>query len=168
MMKMATGERFPLRQGAGTGLDWFSVAMEASGGGTLIYCAPRSFQGIWVYMGGRSMSVDLRAVHEAGGAPPTLVVSSGLSWSISNTPWASSGTKIISVKFQVNWTPFGFPFLRYSKTRKKHKLALGSRLIGQSQNHIKQHINAYKTSQMDNIIAWNNQKLWIHWRRIRH
>ena len=31
---MATGEGFPLRQGAGTGLDWFSVATEASGGGT--------------------------------------------------------------------------------------------------------------------------------------
>ena len=34
MMKMATGEGFPLRQGAGMGLDWFSVATEASGGGT--------------------------------------------------------------------------------------------------------------------------------------
>ena len=34
MMKMATGEGFPLWQGAGTGLDWFSVATEASGGGT--------------------------------------------------------------------------------------------------------------------------------------
>ena len=34
MMKMATGEGFPLRQGAGTGLDWPSVATEASGGGT--------------------------------------------------------------------------------------------------------------------------------------
>ena len=34
MMKMATGEGSPLRQGAGTGLDWFSVATEASGGGT--------------------------------------------------------------------------------------------------------------------------------------
>ena len=33
-MKMATGEGFPLRQGAGTGLDWLSVATEASGGGT--------------------------------------------------------------------------------------------------------------------------------------
>ena len=33
MMKMATGEGFPLRQGAGTGLDWLSVATEASGGG---------------------------------------------------------------------------------------------------------------------------------------
>ena len=34
MMKMATGEGFPLRQGARMGLDWFSVATEASGGGT--------------------------------------------------------------------------------------------------------------------------------------
>ena len=34
MMKMATGEGFPLRQGAGTGLDWLSMATEASGGGT--------------------------------------------------------------------------------------------------------------------------------------
>ena len=34
MMKMATGEGFPLRQGAGTGLDWLLVATEASGGGT--------------------------------------------------------------------------------------------------------------------------------------
>ena len=34
MMKMATGEGLPLRQGAGTGLDWFLVATEASGDGT--------------------------------------------------------------------------------------------------------------------------------------
>ena len=34
MMKMATGEGFPLQQGAETGLDWLSVATEASGGGT--------------------------------------------------------------------------------------------------------------------------------------
>ena len=35
-MKVATGEGFPppLRQGAGTGLDWFSVATKACGGGT--------------------------------------------------------------------------------------------------------------------------------------
>ena len=41
MMKMATGEGFPLRQGAGTGLDWLSVATEASGGGTPdLLCSP--------------------------------------------------------------------------------------------------------------------------------
>ena len=41
MMKMATGEGFPLRQGAGTGLDWLSVATEASVGGTPdLLCTP--------------------------------------------------------------------------------------------------------------------------------
>ena len=41
MMKMATGEGSPLRQGAGTGLDWFSVATEASGDGTPdLLCSP--------------------------------------------------------------------------------------------------------------------------------
>ena len=34
MMKMATGDDSPLRQGAGKGLDWFSVATEPCGGGT--------------------------------------------------------------------------------------------------------------------------------------
>ena len=34
MMRMATGEGSPLRQGAGTGLDWFSVATEACDSGT--------------------------------------------------------------------------------------------------------------------------------------
>ena len=64
-----------------------------------------------------------------GGSAPTLVGSLGLSWSNSDTSWASFGPKISSVKFQVNWTPFDFPFLRYSKTRKKQKLTLSSGLI---------------------------------------
>ena len=44
------------------------------------------------------------------GLSPTLVVASGLFWPIPGTPWASSGPKMFSVKFQVNWTPFDFPF----------------------------------------------------------
>ena len=41
MMKMAIGEGFPLRQGAEMGLDWLSVATEASGGGTPdLLCSP--------------------------------------------------------------------------------------------------------------------------------
>ena len=61
--------------------------------------------------------MDLRAIHEVGAsaqgvdAPPTLVGCPGLSWSNSDTPWASSGPKISSVMFQVNVTPFDFPFL---------------------------------------------------------
>ena len=34
MMKMATGDGSPLRQGAGTGIDWLLVVTEACGGGT--------------------------------------------------------------------------------------------------------------------------------------
>ena len=45
MMKMATGEGFPLRQGAGTGLDWLSVATEASGGGAPNLSCSRMFLG---------------------------------------------------------------------------------------------------------------------------
>ena len=118
------------------GPDWFLVATEACGDGTpnLGYVLE-----VWVYISGVGIG------NKSGGSPrrprgrgrtqgvgraPTLVGASGLFWPISVTPWASSGPKIIFVKFQVNWTPFGFPFLRYSKTRKKQKLALVSRLIG--------------------------------------
>ena len=58
MMKMATGEGFPLWQGARMGLDWFSVAMEASGGGTPdLLCSPKflGYMGIYgskKYVGG--------------------------------------------------------------------------------------------------------------------
>ena len=45
MMKMATGEGFPLRQGARTDLDWLSVATEASGGGTPDLLCSRMFLG---------------------------------------------------------------------------------------------------------------------------
>ena len=31
--------------------------------------APGCFRGIWVYIGGRSRSVELRGAHEGGGAP---------------------------------------------------------------------------------------------------
>ena len=124
MMKMATGEGLPLLQGAGTGLDWFSVAAEASGGGTPdLSCSPKflGYMGIYgrkKYVGGPPGCPRGRGVRPGGGCAPTLVGISGLSWSIFDTPWASSGPKISSVKFQVNWTPFDFPFLRYSKTRK--------------------------------------------------
>ena len=69
MMKMATGDGFPLWQGAGTGLDWLSVATEASGGGTpdllsfLEVLGYVSIYGCRKYVGGAS------GAHEAGGAP---------------------------------------------------------------------------------------------------
>ena len=106
------------------------MAIEACGSGTPDLGI---FSGVSIFIGifgvGNKLG-GLRGGHEIGGRAPTLVVALRLFWPISDTPWASSGTKIISMKFKVNWTPFGFPFLRYSKTRKKQKLALGSRLTG--------------------------------------
>ena len=50
MMKMATGEGFPLRQGAEMGLDWLLVATEASGGGTPhLFCSPKFLGYIGIY-----------------------------------------------------------------------------------------------------------------------
>ena len=68
-MKMATGVGFPLRQGAGTSLDWFSVATEASGGGTPDL---GFFLEVWGYIRGVGVgnkSGGPRGGHEAGGAP---------------------------------------------------------------------------------------------------
>ena len=70
-----------------------------------------------VYVREATRKARVRGARPGGGRTSTLVGSPGLSWSNFDTPWASSGPKISSVKFQVNWTPFGFPFLQYSKTR---------------------------------------------------
>ena len=48
MMKMATSDDSPLRQGAGQGLDWFLVATEACGGGTPDL---GSFLEVWGFIG---------------------------------------------------------------------------------------------------------------------
>ena len=70
MMKMATEEGFPLRQGAGTGLDWFSVATEACGSGTPdLLCSPMCLWYMDIYIGERSRSGEPRGAHEGGGAP---------------------------------------------------------------------------------------------------
>ena len=38
--------------------------------------APGCFRGIWIYIGGRSRSVEPRGAHEGEGAPPYLVATS--------------------------------------------------------------------------------------------
>ena len=87
MMKMATGEGFPLRQGAETGLDWLSVATEASGGETpdllfvlevLGYMCIYGYKG---YDGGPKGGPRGRGARPRGvGAPPTLVSTSFIFW----------------------------------------------------------------------------------------
>ena len=65
MMKMATGEGSPpLQQGAGMGLDWFSVATEASGGGTPdLFCSPIVLGHMEIYR----RKKYARGAHEGGG-----------------------------------------------------------------------------------------------------
>ena len=67
MMKMATGEGFPLWQGAGTGLDWFSVAMEASGGGTADLLSSRMFLRYMEVYRRKKYVRGARGAHEGGG-----------------------------------------------------------------------------------------------------
>jgi len=80
MMKMATGEGLPLRQGAGMGLDWISVATEASGGGTpdlisvLEVLGYVSIYGCRKYVSGASGAPRGRG--RALGGAPTLVSTS--------------------------------------------------------------------------------------------
>ena len=127
MMKIATGEGFPLRKGAGTGLDWLSVATGASGGGTpALLCSWKFLGYMEIYRRKkyvRGATRGPRGAHEGGGraqgvgAPPCLVASSLLPLRGLQVSRVAFLPKISSVKFQVNWTPFDFPFLRYSKTR---------------------------------------------------
>ena len=67
MMKMATGVGFPLRQGAIMGLDWLSVATEASGGGTPDLLCSRMFLG---YMEIYRRKKYVRGLMRVEGAPP--------------------------------------------------------------------------------------------------
>ena len=112
------------------------MAAEASGGGTpdlgFFLEVLDYIRGVGVgnKLGGSPRRPRGRGTPRGGGRAPTLVGSPGLFWPYSFTPWPSSSPIISFVKFQVNWTPFGFPFLRYLKTRENQKLALGSRLIG--------------------------------------
>ena len=117
MIKMATEEGFPLWQGVGTGLAWFSVATEACGGGTpdLSYFLEVSvfigIFGVGLTSGGspsrpRDRGTRLgggRALHPRGRLGTLLVhlrCSVSFFWSI----------KIVK-NWHVNWTPFGIPFL---------------------------------------------------------
>ena len=81
MMKMATGEGSPLRQGVGTGLDWFSMATEAFGGGTpdllsvLEVLGYVSIYGCRKYVGGASGAPRSRGARpHPRGQPGTLLV----------------------------------------------------------------------------------------------
>src|SRR3989337_3750486 len=95
------------------------------------------FWHIRVYIGERIRSGGARGAHKGGGRalppwarPPSLWPPRGSSDFISNSPGCLLVQEKSSQRFHSVWTPFGIPFLRNSKTRKKQELALGSRLLG--------------------------------------
>ena len=76
MMKIATGEGFPLWQGVGMGLDWLLVATEASGGGTPDLMFVLEVLGYMELYRQKKHVRGAMGPHEAGGRAPTLVGSS--------------------------------------------------------------------------------------------
>ena len=124
MMKMATGDGFPSGRVPERAPERFLVATEACGGGTPDLLCSLMFLGYMEiyrrkkYVRGATRGPrGWRASPGGVGAPPYLMASSFLSWRGLQVFSASSDPKISSVKFQVNWTPFDFPFLWNPKTR---------------------------------------------------
>ena len=119
---------FPLREGAGTGLDWFSVATEASGGETPDLFSSLMFLGYMdIYIGERSRSGEPRGAHEGEGRahppraplapswPPRLLLDVH-----SKSPGLHLFEKDHSRRFHSIWTPFDIPFLRNTEIDKKN------------------------------------------------
>ena len=128
MMKMATEEGFPLRQGAGMGLDWFSVATEASGGGTPdLLCSPMFLGYMDIYRRKKLVRGATRGVGRAS-LPRGFLVAS-----LTYTPSLLDCFRSKNNSHE-GFIPFGlhliFLFCETLKQGKKQKLALGSRLIG--------------------------------------
>ena len=96
--------------------------------------SPGCFQGIRVYIGERTRLGEPQGAHEGGGAPyppGRALLPRGISDFNSKSYGLLSVQEISSQRFHSVWTPFGIPFLRNSKTRKKTETGtLGSRLIG--------------------------------------
>ena len=96
----------------------------------------------------------------ASSAPWCLVGPTGLLSCAPLAPWVSSGQKKISKKFHGIWTSFGIDFLRSKKNKQKTVTGAGhyvNRLV--LKNDINLLLNENKTSKIDNITVWNNQKL---------
>jgi len=89
--------------------------------------SPRRFQGIRVYIGERSRSVEPRGAHEGGGR---ALLPRGFLDLHSKYPGLHLFQKTILTKVSSVWIPFDIPFLRNTEIGKKQRFALGLRLIG--------------------------------------
>ena len=98
--------------------------------------APGCLGGTWIYIGGRSTSVEQHGAHEGGGraqgvgAPPALCAPRSFLDAHSKSPGLRLLRKSRSRRFHSVWTPFDIPFLRNPKIGKKQQFGLGLRLVG--------------------------------------
>ena len=97
----ALRDRFPLRRSAGKGPRWDLTGTEGCGGGNRVSWCSWMFSGIWVYIGGRSTSVEQRGPHEGGGRAPYLVPSSLIALRILQVLWITFVPKITLPKVLV-------------------------------------------------------------------
>ena len=80
----------------------------------------KATQGTWSARQGRyGLPTRVGGAPTPPGTPPCLVASSLLPLHGLQVSRVAFLPKISSVKFQVNWTPFDFPFLQYTETREK-------------------------------------------------
>ena len=104
---------------------WDLSSTEACGGGIRFSWCSWMFGGTWIYIGGRSTSVEQRGAHEGGGrvhggrrAPASCPLQSFLD-AHSKSPGSCLLRKSLSRRFHSIWTSFDIPFLRNTKIEKK-------------------------------------------------
>ena len=133
MMKMATGEGFPLRQGAGTEsrlvFGGYRGLRRRNSRSILFLDGFRVYG--YIYIGERSRSGEPRGAHEGGGAPrgqahfpASWPPRSFLNFN-SKSPGSRSFQKSRSRRFHPVWSPFDIPFLRNTEIGNKTTIWAG-------------------------------------------
>ena len=105
---------------------WDLVDTESYGGGIRVLAPYLIVWGTWIYIGGRSRSVDARGAHEIGGAP-SRGARPPPSWPPrvlldlhSKSSGSRSFQKSRSRRFHSVWTLFDIPFLQNTEIGKKN------------------------------------------------
>ena len=132
MMKMATGDGFPLRQGAGTGSrEVFGVyrGLRRQNSRSILIFDVLGYVGLYRQkksVGGASRGPRDRVARPGGlGAPSYLLASSKLPWLVLHVSQIMFVPKITPPRFHSVWTPFDIPFLRNTETGNKTAIWAG-------------------------------------------
>ena len=115
---------------------WDLSSTEGCGGGIRFSWCPWMFGGTWIYIGGRSTSMEQHGPHQGGGRAQG-VGARPASWpprSFLDVHSKSSGSRLLrksrSRRFHSVWTQFDIPFLRNTEIGKKQQFGLVLQLIG--------------------------------------